>query len=350
MRKKYTDEQLYKLKRLNSFLCSKYGNVEGQKKYLKYSRGCGLKFLIFLYGKNEGKIIYDGRIKKLSYSRTLGAYKDKYGDIEGEKKYLEKNKKLSVGYNTLKNKGLTDEEIFEIKEKHSKKSSLKHKYGEEKYKQYVKSGNYFNPWKKIDVMKKYNISEEDAVKRISNIQKRGKEFFINKYGKYKGVEKYESINKKRAYANTKQYYIEKYGKIIGEKRYKEVMKSRAYSCGSTSNIQKEFSTKIYNKLSDNVKSYFCGDPITKNYILSLEKKIDDVYFIIPDIRIKNIIIEFDGSYWHSRPEIKIRDLKKDLIYAKYNFKVIRIDENAYKLNEEEVLNNTINFINENIKN
>lgn len=374
--KKYTDEQRYKLNRLLLFLCFIYGNALGHSKYKKYLQGNTLKFRMFLYGKLEGKHQYDDYIKKISYSRTLDAYIDKYGKSEGTKKYLEKNKKLSVGYNTLKNKGLSDEEIKKIKDAHSTKSSLKNKYGEKEYKNYLLSEKYFNPRNKEKVIKKFNFSEEEAVAYINSVQRRDLKFFIKKYGDEVGKLKYDIANKKRAFANTLDYYIKKYGKEEGKIKYSNRISSMKYKLSLeghiekygrdegikkynsllnsrvnksyNSNIQLEFSNEIYNNLPDEIKKYFEGAPISNNFILNVHNKnIYDLKIIVPDIRLKNIILEFDGDFWHSFPEIKLRDNKKDIIYANLNFKIMRISESSYRLNKTETINIVNRFIIEN---
>ncbi len=46
---------------------------------------------------------------------TLDWYQRKYGDDEGKEKYLAKNKKISIQTQALKQKGLSDQEIAEVK-------------------------------------------------------------------------------------------------------------------------------------------------------------------------------------------------------------------------------------------
>lgn len=52
-----------------------------------------------------------------------------------------------------------------------------------------------------------------------------------------------------------------------------------------------------------------------------------VDFYLPEIR---TIIECDGDYWHNLPEVKIKDAKKNAIWAFEGFKVMRFWEHEIK--------------------
>ncbi len=48
-----------------------------------------------------------------------------------------------------------------------------------------------------------------------------------------------------------------------------------------------------------------------------------VDFLIPD---RNIVVECDGSYWHSKPNVKARDIVRDKWLSDRGFQVVRLDE------------------------
>ena len=66
---------------------------------------------------------------------------------------------------------------------------------------------------------------------------------------------------------------------------------------------------------------------------------------MPDIRIKNIIIEFDGDYWHSREETILRDSQKNLLLSKLGYMVIRVPEYKFKENKENCIRGIAELIN-----
>lgn len=70
------------------------------------------------------------------------------------------------------------------------------------------------------------------------------------------------------------------------------------------------------------------------------KFIADFYF--PD---KNIIVEFDGVYWHSLPKIIEKDKRKEKYYLENGYKLLRIKEEDYLKNKCLTLSNIIDEIN-----
>lgn len=59
--------------------------------------------------------------------------------------------------------------------------------------------------------------------------------------------------------------------------------------------------------------------------------------------LNNKIIEFDGTYWHSFENQKIKDKMRDDYLISKGFSLLIIDELVYKLNEQEVLNKCVTF-------
>ena len=61
------------------------------------------------------------------------------------------------------------------------------------------------------------------------------------------------------------------------------------------------------------------------------------YFVDIYIPIKNLIIECDGEYWHSKPERKILDKKRDYLLRSLGYKIIRLPEKEIKTNPKNLL-------------
>ncbi len=376
-----------KIERLKSFLIHIFGNENGMKRFLSIVRSNSLKVYQFKYGKENGKIRYDKLIETCKYKGTLPSYIERYGEVDGPKKYYEKNSKLSVSVNSLKKNGFTDDDIKIIKDKHrngskTDKASMIKKYGfvegEKRYVQKMK--NHFTHWNYKSVMKKYNIDEDSAKLYVKQAQIRDLSYFVEKYGKDDGLIRYEDANKKRAYSNTKDYYIKKYGDLVGLEKYKQVMLDRgktgrlsyyiekygndigrkiysdviqkriSYFPNISSNIEIKFNSNLYNLLDDIYKPFFYGAPITeKPYYLNVNSELYGVKCVVPDVKIKNIIVEFDGEYWHSLDMVKERDELKNKIYSDHSYFLIRIKEREYIENSIKVLNDTIGLIRENIQ-
>lgn len=76
----------------------------------------------------------------------------------------------------------------------------------------------------------------------------------------------------------------------------------------------------------------------------------DLNIIYVDFKCGNVIIEFDGDYWHSFPKIKERDIKKTKFISSVGYKLLRIPENDYASNKDETVNKCLKFIKENYNN
>lgn len=70
---------------------------------------------------------------------------------------------------------------------------------------------------------------------------------------------------------------------------------------------------------------------------------NDLNYIYVDFKIGNKIIEFDGTYWHSKSSFK--DKKRDEYLISKGYDVLRVKEENYKENKEKVIEQCINFIN-----
>lgn len=69
--------------------------------------------------------------------------------------------------------------------------------------------------------------------------------------------------------------------------------------------------------------------------LTIETQVLFRYYIA-DIFIPahNLVVECDGDYWHSTPQMKAHDAKRDRWFAKHDMKVVRIKECDIRANAE----------------
>jgi len=54
---------------------------------------------------------------------------------------------------------------------------------------------------------------------------------------------------------------------------------------------------------------------------------------------KTIIIQWDGTYWHTKPKRKLLDESQDAYFNKCGYKVLRITDKQIKNNIEKVYEN-----------
>lgn len=314
---------------IRRILSKHYSGAELEKKFLTHLRetknGNTLAKKIRKFGVDEAELIYDAEVSKSKRKGTIDAYIEKYGDELGLKKYLEKNSKLSVGYSTLKRAGRTDDEILKIKSAHANKSkntqeTFKFRYGDdwkEKYNSYIDKIKETARFSIGYYKKKFECSTEEATIRRNADQARGLNYFI-----LRGW-------------NAEQY--------------SDLVKRRCVRVGRNSKTQLKFSKLLYDALPEEFKSLFIGAPISKcKQIMFLENEFD-VGCCIPDVVINNIIVEFDGDYWHNLPSVKRRDFIKDyLLEQQFNMIVYRVKESDFKHNNKQIIINAVNFILDNI--
>lgn len=348
-----------KLLRLRKFLEFKYGVEKGFKRYLSFAKANNLRKYVFLHGEEEGKKKYAKRIEIDKFKNTLASYIKKFGEQEGTKRYYQKNKNLSVGFLTLKNKGLTDDEIRKIKDNHSKKSaqSLENfceRYGQTegtlRYNTYVTKNR--RSCRSIKDYIKLGYTEKEAKERVREVQVRDKTFFIKKYGLSEGIAKYKEVNKKKARSTSKAYYVQKHGQEKGLDIYNDIIKRRTkrlFSPGKDSLMQLDFASELYKRLEPEYQPHFKGAPVNKNKIIGFKSNKYGIKYCIPDIIIGNLVIEFDGKYWHSLSHILEKDRQKNELLNEKGYTTVRIQENEYKNNKDAVLTSTLQFIYENYK-
>ena len=208
---------------------------------IKPYKGMNLKKFTDKYGKEEGTKRFEEWKKNGAKSRTLYGYIAKFGEYEGKLRYLEKNKHLSVSIDALKRTGKNDQEIAEIREKHSKSSlntldNFIKRHGKEKgqklFNEYIKRTHELNKrrWpSQIQYWLDKGFDEQDSKLLVKSHQSKTIDTFIRIYGKDVGIEKYNEYNKKKSHSATLQGYIDRFGEETGKKLYYKKCKHISYT-------------------------------------------------------------------------------------------------------------------------
>lgn len=299
----------------------------------------------------------------LGYSVTEEKLKLKYGDIEGEKRWLDKKAKS----------GQTKEKMII-------------KYGEElgieKWNSYCKKQAETNSFEYK--AKKYGMTE-DEFKEYNKSRAVTKDNLIKRHGEEEGLKKWNDYCERQSYAGCKlEYFIEKYGEEEGTKFYNELNKTKVQSYENYvmrwgveegrikwenylkhnrnlySKISQELFTKLYNGLKLTNDDCFYATLNYEKFLYTLPKSYKYDFCI----ESKKIIIEFNGNLYHANPKIYKKD---DIISIRYKkcsaeeiweydyqknkfaedagYKVIVVWESDYKENKEKVINELIEAIN-----
>ena len=292
--------------------------------------------------------------------------------------YLEKRQKSCVKTN-LERYGVENPSQFEEVKEKKKQTSMKH-YGVE----YPFQSEEVKEKYRSTSMKHYGVENpmqcEEVRERIkqTNIERHGvdhyskteefKEKFRNTSIKRYGVEHPSQSEEVRE--RTKRTNIERHGveNPFQSEEVKEKIKQtnlERHGCEygfqtseytNHSRIADEFCMELYTKLPEDIKSYcIFFKKSNKEYMLEDNGKFFKYDFTIFSESIK-VIVEFDGLYWHGLKkdqkfvkgipveEIWEMDKEKQRLAEMNGFKVIRVREDEYLKNKEEILNNIINLI------
>ena len=229
-------------------------------------------------------------------------------------------------------RGLTkDEAILEIKDIQKDNSSKRKKYNGVTW-------NQFEYW-----MKKEKITEEEARKKVSELQKTfDLEKIIKRYGKIEGTIRYENMCKNLSNSQSLDGFINRYGIEEGNKKYIETIIKR---CSNTYTSKE--SLILFKKIYKKIRKYLQRNEIywgisgSKEYFLYNKdlKKVFFYDFTIPSLK---IIIEYHGKRYHPNPkwdqekwnkwnfmglnakEKRDMDIYKNKVAEDYGFEVIEI--------------------------
>jgi hypothetical protein len=281
------------------------------------------------YGFDIAKNKFDEYYKNAKIRNTLEGYIQRYGKEKGTELYYEKNSRLSVGVNALRKNGYSEDEIKTIREKHSKNSEISKdsfikKFGEidgkQRWEEHLKTIR-FSSKRCVEYWITRGYTLVEAQNKVSKSQKRDLQFFLERGW---SEEQYLELNKKR----TNGWFTD------------ESIKKR--HSATNSKIQFEFTQELFEKCSEEIRTKFVGQPITKHCGL-IRFNDEQRSYCCPDIFIDDfIIIEFDGSYWHSK--IKERDEYTTSLLTDLGYSIIRVVDLDYIENKEKTLQKVIDFI------
>lgn len=383
------------MKKVLNYFIEKYGEVKGTKKFnhaKNQTHSASLTKLIEKYGEEVGIDRYLKHKDCLSYSRTLPAYIEKYGEVEGTKRYKEKNSHLSVGVEALRKSGKTEEQILELKRKHSNESShsLKRyieKYGEEegnlKYDRYVQNRQHQSPrcvgyWLKLgfdsemaEKLRKtfqrspltYQVvkyGKEEALRRIvmyTNYSTLKRDIYKKELGEAVGNKVFEEANDKRG--THIENYIKKYGEEEGVKRFDALLLGHR----NFSKLEFDFLNEVIAHYPDTGRdNLYYGEKqwkfgLRKEEWSYFNKKVFWVDFLDRD---QKKIIEVNGDIFHFNPKFytenstnhinataKVvweKDRKRYEFFQRLGYTCLVVWEYDILNHREETIKNTIKFL------
>lgn len=308
----------------------KYGKEEGLRRWSEHKKNFGKT-------KEELREIHgDEYVEELSKKKatfTEDYYIDKYGEIEGKKRWNEVlNKKLKTQKENFKNKkwknGRTLEEYQE-------------RYG-------VDVG--YKKWSERNRVQSYKVSKQRYIDEYgeefgSRICKDIKDnnslkSFQERYGDEIGKKRYEENCKKCGITLDKMQNL--YGKVDGERRYKEwiyrVTKHNENNIGVSKSSQELFWSlyeEIENKIDDDI--YFAE---LNNEYPFYQHLDENIKLHKVDFKCGQKIIEFDCDYWHDEDNDRMRD---EFLESK-GYDILRVKYEDYIKDNKMILNKCMEFI------
>jgi hypothetical protein len=318
-------------------LINKCGEEEGRKKYDNYIKnykfGNSLEGYIKKYGKETGKKLYDKRQETYAVVNTKEGYIQRHGEKEGLLKWENKNKKNSYKKSKQYYIDTYGEDGKIIFKDHTWYGNIRRKHG--------------NKWFENFLKEKRNKS------KIPH-----KEKYIQIYGEIEGNKKYNEYILKQKYAHTIEYYIEKYGEEQGKIEYIKAKKrliDNLINKKNASDISKNLFEILKNKLNDE----YCKFMGNNTEMFIYDEVTNKLFFY--DFTYNNKIIEFNGDFWHMNPlkynendvnkmthiyakDIWENDKYKQELASKHEYKIKIIWESVYHKNKEEIINECLNFL------
>lgn len=247
--------------------------------------------------------------------------------------------------------------------------------GEKKWKEYcdkhskIASKEYF--------ITKYG--EENGLQIYHDSRAITKNGMIKKYGEKNGLKKWNEYCDKQRYTCSLEYFIKEYGEIIGKEKYKNFTIQRAYAGQSgrkitVSQISQELFDKLYKYIDHNNDIYY--DKLNYEYIIHNDITHKNYLLDFYD-KTKNLIIEFQGDFWHANPnkyssddilkfpksivenhvQLTAKEIweydqnKKDFICQELNNPIyLQIWESDYRKNPNKILSDILLYYNINLNN
>lgn len=405
--------------------CKSMTLFQASTEYHRFSRSTALPDLIIRYGEEKGRELYKKNSENRSYMRTLKGYIDRYGELEGKKRYEETNK-LYAGTlsNFIRRYGESEgpiryqlfcercaikdyikndpnsgynNRIFNTRleywmqftddpEEAKKMLSERQRMdlskfitlygadeGKKRFTEYnSRKINTFDNFKR-----RYGDHAEDAYKNyLMNLSySHSIDAYIDRYGEEKGIEIFKLISESKSVSLPSM--IKKYGDQEGKRRYNEMISLMAFNQSKESYKLKygadwlevyamRFS-HFHQRTSEKAKELFNNlQELLSEYLIYLgNKQGDDEYVIldptketfysvdcfIPD---KNLVIEFNGTYWHRDPRffndedskiIQESDKRKSERIRSLGYGFSEIWEYDYDNDRTSIINNLVTILN-----
>lgn len=331
------EKELPKTRQLTDRILAKFRRDKGFLKVGKFTttyweqRGWSREDALIKREENRVNNIPQGSPMQVKYweKRINPKTGNNYTREESEYK-IRSQRKFNIEY--WIERGLSkDESILKIKDTQKDNSSRRKKY-------HSVTWNKYEYW-----MKKEKITEEEAKKKVSELQKKfDLEKIIKRYGKIQGTIRYENMCKNLSISQSLNGFINRYGIDEGNKKYIETIIKRCSNTYASKESLILFK-KIYKKIRKNLQrsEIYWGISGSKEYFIydKDSKKIFFYDFSIPNLK---IIIEYHGKRYHPNPkwdkekwdkwnfmglnanEKRDMDVYKNKVAENYGFLVIEI--------------------------
>ena len=176
---------------------------------------------------------------------------------------------------------------------------------------------------KCSFSKKYwlkkGLTEEESNRIVKELNTRDINYFINKYGEDRGLEKYYRMCEKRAFSSSRDGFISNHG----ENKYNELNKKKKIDINFFINKYGIETGKILyeqhlkKRLSKSLKSKparILERILVKNFLDVKDEIFLDRFLV--DFKINNVVIEENGDWWHMNPLIYSSDDYNKVIHKK----------------------------------
>lgn len=245
-------------------------------------------------------------------------------------------------------------------------NTLKHyqqKYG-------IKQG--YKRWDRKNRIMRYKLSKQKYIDQygtdnlqeyVKNRWSFGYDYLVKKHGKQQGQKiwidrckkssqkmiQYHNLhqNLRKKQSQTLENYVNRYGAIIGYQKFKLYVEKSSKIPSKHSLMSQNLFWKIYNNLNQEQKK-LCkfGQLNGQQGFVNFDSKWNKHFYYV-DFKCGEVIIQFDGQYWHK--DRKEDDKMKTMLLQQKGYKVLRISDNDYKNQSEkiQVFNRCMEFINEN---
>lgn len=175
------------------------------------------------------------------------------------------------------------------------------KEGLKKWKEYCNKHSYIAS--KDAYIDKYG--KKEGLSKYYNDRAITLQMCINRHGKEKGLAMWKQYCERQRYTCSKEYFINTYGEKVGIPKYENYVEKRKNNIFKLQECSNAFS-RVSQDLFINLESKLnIGDEIyyndkNKEYVVKYKSYC---YFLDFYDKTKNIVIEFNGDYWHCNPSI-----------------------------------------------